>query len=283
MAQDHARRIIAGMAGSALFVAFGMSLFIAASAGAVRAETPKDADFQRYCREKVPNSAYEKRTERWGVVHYCNQRGTLQNIDLGEACRLTTGSPKYRQDGQRVLCTGHGAQAAGPDNATELDLQRYCRETFPNSAYEHRAEKWGITHYCRRPGATGGFTLQTVDLAKACQAQHGTSDYRKVDIRVFCGAGGGAADHGSYKWPATGFVFHGPVKNGKPNGIGWTRIPQTGAIWIANYRDGLPAGPQLESRKGQLRCYTSNIRKMEGLPMTRCAPLRKHLADVPGR
>jgi len=270
-----------GNRGAVFLATVASLLMIALSSANLQAQTPVDADFQRYCREKVPNSTYEMRAEKWGVVHYCNQGGTLQNIDLAEACRLTTGSPEYKEDGQRVYCTGQGSMPETPSESTALDLQQYCRETFPNSSYEHRAEKWGIEHYCKRPGPTGGFTLQTIDLAKACQVQYGTSDYQKMGDQVFCGSGSCAeAAQGSYRWPQTGFVFHGPIKDGKPNGIGWTRIPQTGAIWVANYRDGVPAGPQLESRRGQLRCFSSNIQKMEALPMSHCADLQRYLPDT---
>ena len=65
-----------------------------------------DADFQAYCRATYPNSTYQSRSQNWGVEHYCNQGGTLQGIDLGAACEMTTGSRDFQKSGARILCAG---------------------------------------------------------------------------------------------------------------------------------------------------------------------------------
>ncbi len=154
-----------------------------------------DADFSAYCRANFNNSAYQKFAQTWGTEHACVQGGTRQGIDLGEACFLTTGSRSYEVSGQRVLCDGNpsDAPAANENDKGQPDFARYCNENFANSAYEKRPEPTGVKHYCRRPGATGGFTLQPVDLAVACQITQGVSQYRIAGARVFCtsGSGGG--------------------------------------------------------------------------------------------
>ncbi len=259
--------------------ALAASVMVALLSGAVSAASPVDADLQRFCREKFSNSAYEKRAERWGVEHYCNQGGTRQNIDFGEACLMTTGSRAYRKDGDRVYCTGDDTSKTATAQSGVLDLARYCRETFPNSAYEHRAENWGVTHYCRRPGAAGGFTLQQVDLAKACRTMQGTSEFQKQGDRVVC------VTMGSYTWPETGYTFHGPLKDGKPNGIGWMKIPPTASTWVGNYRNGKPVGPHLQRSKGRMMCWSFDNfnpgRVLPKLPITSCGHLREKMAAVP--
>ena len=153
-----------------------------------------DADFSAYCRARFPNSTPVKRPEKWGVEHYCNQGGTLQGIDLGAACEMTTGSRDHEKMGDRVLCAGapSGLQAP-PQGSGAPDFALYCRTRFPNSTHEPRRESWGLEHYCRRPGQTGGFTLQNIDLADACQVTHGTRLFAKLaGGDVVCGIGGAA-------------------------------------------------------------------------------------------
>lgn len=266
---------------------FAVTVVLTLVSSAAQAQTQVDADLQRYCREKFPNSIYEKRAENWGVEHYCNQGGTRQGIDYAEACRMTTGSPAFRRDGDRVYCLGHKTSKPAANAAGEVDLARYCRKAFPNSTYEWRAENWGVTHYCRRPGATGGFTLQQIDLAKACRELRGSSEYQKVGHRIFCGSAADTASQGTYKWPQTGFIYHGPLKNGKPNGIGWTRIDPTGAIQVGEFRGGKLIGAYLDRRKGQLTCWdygayaAGRSKFMKQLPISRCAHLQKVMAKVP--
>lgn len=254
-------------------------LLIALMSGAAQAQSSVDADLQRYCRERFPNSIYEKRAERWGVGHYCNQGGTRQNIDFAVACQMTTGSRAFRRDGERIYCTDSGKLMTEMAATGVLDLQRYCRETFPNSAYEHRAESWGITHYCRRPGATGAFSLQQINLAKACGKMQGTTEFQKQGDRVVC------VKTGSYTWPKTGYTFHGPLKNGKPHGIGWMKIPPTASTWVGEYDNGKPVGPHLQRAKGHRRCWNFDNfnpgRVLPKLPMARCAHLRGRMAAVP--
>ena len=152
-----------------------------------------DADFSAYCREKFPNSAYQRIQQSWGTDHVCNQGGTRQNIDLNEACRLTTGSPDHEVSGTRVFCSGKpvSPEEAAANDMGAPDFPRYCREEFPNSIHELRAEPQGPKHYCRQPGATGGFTLQAADLADACELTHGVRTYRETGQQVICLSGGG--------------------------------------------------------------------------------------------
>ena len=154
------------------------------------AQQDTDADFSRYCATKYPNSTHQ----RIGLAHYCRQPGqtggaTQHNINLAEACRMTTGSDSYRRVGSRILCQPKiEATDSDPGERTlsAADFQAYCRSGFPNSTYEKRAESWGVVHYCRRPGSTGGFTLQNVDLAKACRLAHAVSGYREETGAVVC-------------------------------------------------------------------------------------------------
>jgi hypothetical protein len=160
-------------------------MFIGSGAGAQTAEI--DADLSKYCRETFPNSAYQMRPQPWGPEHYCNQGGTLQGIDLAAACEATAGSRRFRVFGTRVLCAdGGGAASAAGDALTTQDLVRYCAAKFPNSVHEQRAEATGPVHYCRRPGASGGFTLQNIDLADACSFAEGDGGYRIDGNRIIC-------------------------------------------------------------------------------------------------
>ncbi len=169
-------------------LAIGLAWLTVATPGRAQPQSETDADFDAYCRERHSNSQYRRLDQSWGTEHACVQGGTRQGIDLASACELTTGQPRYRLSGTRVLCEG-----APRDPATDLaddlgapDFARYCRETFPNSAHERRAGQKGPAHFCRRPGATGGFTLQPVDLEQACQLTHGAAGFRKVGTQVIC-------------------------------------------------------------------------------------------------
>ncbi len=170
-------------------LAFLFLTSIGAASSVIAQQT--DADFSAYCRANFNNSAYQRFAQSWGTEHACVQGGTRQGIDMAAACLLTTGSRNYEISGQRVLCEGNAgdAPAANADDTGEPDFSRYCNESFPNSAYETRAESSGVKHYCRRQGATGGFTMQPVDLAVACQISQGVSQYRVVGARVYCTAG----------------------------------------------------------------------------------------------
>ncbi|OOZ29286.1 hypothetical protein BOW34_12755 [Solemya velum gill symbiont] len=134
-----------------------------------------DADFNAYCRSKFPNSSYQKLLQSWGTEHACVQGGTRQGIDFAEACRMTTGSRNYQVSGMRVLCEGsvENVESSQPKVIGEPDFNQYCRNNFPNSVYEKRVESYGVAHYCRRPGITG-FTLQNIDLSRACRESLGT-------------------------------------------------------------------------------------------------------------
>ena len=153
-----------------------------------------DADFSAYCRKNFPNSAYQRIPQSWGTEHACNQGGTRQRIDLDEACRLTTGNREHKEMGTRVICQGSagGAAADNAQDAGPLDLVAYCRQTFPNSMYEHRSGPTGVEHYCRQTGTTGGFTLQKADLAAACRSQQDTDSFRKSGVQVICVNEGGS-------------------------------------------------------------------------------------------
>lgn len=198
MAWVHRRQSIALIGAAALAVAVIPPL-------PATAQAEQDADFQAYCRAKHPNSF----PERIGFAHVCQQPGasggaTRHNVDLAQACRLTTGSESYRRSGSRVICAASTEEAPGQAATTTsgtLDFQVYCREKFPNSGYERRAESWGVVHYCRRPGATGGFTLQPVDLADACDRAFATRDYEVRDNAVTCGSAGATANEASPSRP----------------------------------------------------------------------------------
>ncbi|OOY33813.1 hypothetical protein BOV88_13315 [Solemya velum gill symbiont] len=146
-----------------------------------------DADFNAYCRSKFPNSSYQKLLQSWGTEHACVQGGTRQGIDFAEACRMTTGSRNYQVSGMRVLCEGsvENVESSQPKVIGEPDFNQYCRNNFPNSVYEKRVESYGVAHYCRRPGITG-FTLQNIDLSRACRESLGTGNYKIEGSRVSC-------------------------------------------------------------------------------------------------
>lgn len=147
-----------------------------------------DADFSAYCRANYSNSSYRSFVQSWGTEHACVQGGTRQGIDLAEACFITTGNRNYEISGIRVFCEGSSADAPAM-NLNDIgspNLNQYCVDNFPNSSYERRAEASGYEHYCRRPGVTGGFTLQPINLFQACQVEFGTQEFRKDGVQIFC-------------------------------------------------------------------------------------------------
>ncbi len=171
-----------------------------------------DADFSRYCRENFPGSQYEKTEVSSGIQHNCNNQGTRLGIDLSEACRLTTGSDDFRELGARVICseTAQDNEANNGEDSGPVDISSYCRENFPNSIPEEKPEPTGIRHYCRQPGATGGFALQAVDYRLACMQQKNTPNYIQAGRQILC-AGAGIAgrpnngDAGGGGGPGSGF------------------------------------------------------------------------------
>ena len=173
-----------------------------------------DADFNAYCRAKFNNSTYQKFPQSWGTEHACVQSGTRQGIDLAGACYLTTGNRQFEVSGARVLCSGtpDGAPDPTADDLGEPDFARYCQETFAGSTYEKRPEPQGTGHYCRRPGSTGGFTLQPINLAAACRAALGSEAFRINDTRVFCVR----EDSSGANAPGT-FIPGGPSRPGNPD------------------------------------------------------------------
>ncbi len=191
---------------TALILSFSFANQAQAQAQAQAQQT--DADFSAYCRAKFNNSTYQRFAQTWGTEHACVQGGTRQGIDLGAACFLTTGSRTFEISGIRVLCEGSAgdAPAANANDVGAPDFNRYCNENFPNSVYEKRAEPNGVVHYCRRPGASGGFTLQNIDLAEACRLSYGVAKYRISGDRVFCTSAGGS----------DGTVKPGPVPQPNP-------------------------------------------------------------------
>lgn len=163
---------------------FALASIVAFEAPAA-AQAKVDADFAKYCRTKFPNSIPVRRGNR----RFCNQRGTLQGVDLGEACRLTTGSRRYEQDGARVLCL-RGSGGAAPRRAGEPDFRRYCRTRHPGSIYVRRPaarRPGGVAHQCRQPGRVQGYVLHNIDLAAACRQSHRVSGYVISGNRVICG------------------------------------------------------------------------------------------------
>jgi hypothetical protein len=170
---------------------------IAAGGTSAVAQAKVDADFAKYCRTHYPNSTPALR----GIRHFCNQRGTLQGVDLGEACRLTNGSRRYELDGARVLCLS-GPSTGGPrQTAGEPDFQRYCRTKYPNSTYVRRPasrQPGGIAHLCRQPGRVQGYVLHNIDLAAACRQSHGVSGYVIAGNRVVCGLARGSSTRRRY-------------------------------------------------------------------------------------
>ena len=82
-----------------------------------------------------------------------------------------------------------GSSANTPAAAeTDADFAQYCRATFANSAYQKRAQSWGVQHYCNQ-----GSTLQGIDMAKACEMTTGNRRFRELGDRVLCADGAGPA------------------------------------------------------------------------------------------
>lgn len=154
---------------------------------AVAATAP---DYNRYCRTKHPNSTVRTLATRWGLKRVCRQVNaggfTNQGIDLGEACRLTTGSAAHIKRGGRVVCTGKKKQNTARGAGSAPNLARYCRRNYPNSRYRRLLTRHGARHVCRQPGVRG-FTNHPIDLARACRQSTGQHGYRKIGNRIVCG------------------------------------------------------------------------------------------------
>lgn len=198
--------MIIALLGPRLAASCVLTVLAASAASAQTGEV--DADFSAYCRDAFPGSAYQMRAQPWGTEHYCNQGGTLQGIDLARACASTTSNAGFRVSGSRVLCApGSGASTPTGGVLTIEDFVRYCAGKFPNSLYERRSESTGPAHYCRRPGASGGFTLQGIDLADACKSAKGGAGFDKVGQQVVCrasassGGSAGASSGGAVRPP----------------------------------------------------------------------------------
>ncbi|MEM9331673.1 MAG: hypothetical protein AAGA53_10125 [Pseudomonadota bacterium] len=192
-----------------------LAAVISLTSNTVYAQT--DADFSRYCRENFPGSLYEKTEQSWGIQHNCNQQGTRQGIDFSQACRLTTGSPAHEILGDRVICYGEAQSDADRVQAIAgpLDIAGFCIEKHPGSIPEARPEPTGIKHYCRQPGANGGFTLHAIDLAQACEEQRNVRGFIDAGVQVLCvnsgaTAGNGAGEGGGGGGGGGGFPDLGP-------------------------------------------------------------------------
>ncbi len=268
------------------------ALSIVAAPGAQAAVQPRVvADLSKYCRTKFPNSTP---TIRRGVDHYCNRGGSLQGIDLAEACRLTTGSRRYERMGARVLCFKTRAGAPRPGPRTDADFAKYCRAKYPNSVYRRLPTARGVKHVCRQVNAHGA-TNQGIDLAEACRMTTGSRRYSVSGARVLCRGverrtaarrrvarradRNARVRRGTYIWPHNGVIYRGPLKNGKPHGIGTNTHPKTGFKTVGQYRDGKPVGPFLMRLRGRLTCLrVYPNRRSRRLPLSRCAHLRGHLS-----
>jgi hypothetical protein len=158
----------------------------------VEAAPGKAADFNKYCRTKYPNSVYQIDRTRWGPRHICRQTGaggaTKQGIDYAEACRLTTGSRRYRKNGQSILCNASKGKTRSPKASTKskADLNQYCRVKYPNSSYRAQKTRWGLRHICRQVNA-GGYTNQPINLSDACRRTNGSRKFTKIGNGVYCG------------------------------------------------------------------------------------------------
>ena len=152
-----------------------------------------DADLSKYCRTTFPGSAPMIRSPGGVSAHFCNQGGTPQGVDLARACELTTGSRNFTMLGTRVLCDdGPGpSDVSGNEPLGADDFVVYCRTRFPNSIYQDVPGDAGSRHHCRRPGGSGGFSLQPIDLADACDVFASGSTYREEGGSVFCDGAAG--------------------------------------------------------------------------------------------
>ena len=205
-----------------------------------------DVDFDAYCRVTYNNSTYQKIPQSWGMEHACVQGATRQGIDLGEACYLTTGSRQFEISGARVFCSGTLDTAPDPtaDDLGEPDFAEYCREEFSGSTYEKRAEPQGATHYCRRPGSTGGYTLQPISLVAACRTAWGSTAYREEGDRVFCVREGspGATTPGMVNTGGPGRPANPDVPPDLPN------VPPTNPPFPGpSFPGPMPSGPAAEA------------------------------------
>ena len=196
------------------------------------AQSERDADFQAYCRAKHPNSSHQ----RTGLTHHCRQPGATigfvnHNIDLAEACRMTTGNASFRRLGARIICAAGPGPAPTPQEASPgakggqpvgpPDFARYCRTKYTNSTYLKRTKPWGTEHLCRQPGRTIGFVLHNIDMADACRMTRNVSDYRIDGAIVTCMRSSETdpedqqhAGSGSKAGPKPGPVPPGPIPPG---------------------------------------------------------------------
>ncbi len=218
----------------AMFITLAVALIMILLTDIAAAQSERDADFQAYCRAKHPNSSHQ----RTGLTHTCRQPGAtigfvLHNIDLAEACRMTTGNASFRRLGTRIICTAGTGPAPTPQQASPgamggqpvgpPDFARYCRTRYTNSTYLKRTRSWGTEHLCRQPGRTIGFVHHIIDMADACRMTRNVPDYRIDGATVTCMRSGAVnpedqrrAGGGSGPGPKPGPVPPGPKPGPKP-------------------------------------------------------------------
>ncbi len=78
------------------------------------------------------------------------------------------------------------ALSAQPAAAARANLQAYCSRHFPNSMAEVMQTRYGPRMFCRRPGATGGFSRQPVSATEVCSYQSTSGQFRVSSGRFHC-------------------------------------------------------------------------------------------------
>ena len=156
------------------------------------AQSEVDADFQAYCRTRHSGSLYQ----RTGNDHFCRRgrRSRASTWPRRAASPRATGSTAVWIGGYCARPVERPVRARPRRPASRWGprtFRRYCSEKFPNSGYEKRNESWGVVHYCRRAGATGGYSLQQIDLTDACRLIRNADSYEMDGNRVRCRRGAG--------------------------------------------------------------------------------------------
>jgi hypothetical protein len=160
----------------ALVGLFGLNLLYGQTAEAAQAP-----NYQKYCstyhKGSFPNSfratgepICTKRTSRLSMMHY--------RVNVGEACRLTTGSRAFRRTGRgKYLCLGKGGapRVTFPDVAPNYRkyCQTYHRGSFVNTL---RATQEKI---CTTRTSQYRMVHNRINLAEACRLTTGKRTFRR--------------------------------------------------------------------------------------------------------
>ena len=155
---------------------FGTNLIYIKPADAAQAP-----NYKRYCntyhKGSFPNSFRStgepictKRTSRLSMMHY--------RVNVGEACRLTTGSRSFRRTGRgKYSCLGRSTKSRVAFSGVTPNYRKYCKRKHKGSFVNTlRATKEKI---CTTRTSQYRMVHNRINLAEACRITTGKRTFRR--------------------------------------------------------------------------------------------------------